>query len=454
MDSPPPDPARSPEAGEDPSEDPSSDTGDDPVSEAEAAEATFQADVERNLRRNYLPYLIHGMLGQTGFRIIQAPTFLPTYIYGLAGENWLVGVARSCQALGMFLTPMLGANLIEHRKRVMGMVFATGIMMRLQLLGLALAGYYLGAHANRYAVCIFLGLFGLFTGMQSVTFSFLMSKLIPVERRGSMVGFRNALAGVVAAFVGGVGGYMIEADVLGNGYASTFLLAFALTAAGLSTMLIVREPVTPNPKVDVSLRERLRDVPALVGGDRDYRMYMLARALGVSGRMALPFFILWAAKRTELSDTDLGTLTAIYFLSITGANLLWGLVADRRGFRLVLLCALILWVGATVLFIYGDTFFVFAVGYVGIAAGFGGFQMACVNLVLEFGERQDVPMRIAVAQSAEQAMSVVAPIVGGLVAEAYGYGPLFWLTAAVQTIALGVVAFGITDPRHRAATVV
>jgi len=432
------------------------DADDEGVREGEAkadahadAEAAFKATVEQDLRRNYAPYLIHGMLGQTGFRIIQAPTFLPMYIFSLAGENWLVGVARSCQALGMFLTPLLGASLIEHRRRVMGMVFATGIMMRLQVLGLALAGFFLGVHANRYAVCLFLGLFGLFTGMQSVTFSFLMSKLIPVERRGSLVGFRNALAGLTAAFVAGVGGYMIDAEVLGNGYASTFLLSFVLTAAGLCMLLIVREPETPNPKVEVPLRERMRDLPALVRDDSDYRMYLVARALGVSGRMALPFFILWAVQRTELSDTDLGTLTAIFVLGNTLTNLLWGLLADRRGFRLVLLCALLIWIASTVVFIFGDSYLAFAIGYVGIGAGFGGFQMACINLVLEFGKREDLPMRIAVAQSAEQGVGVVAPLVGGLVAEVYGYGPLFWLTAAVQVLALGVVVFGMRDPRHR-----
>src|SRR6476646_5482894 len=110
----------------------------------EDAEARFQAEVLEHLPRNFTAQLIHGLMGRTGFQLIQAPTFIPTYIYGLSGSSTLVGLARSCQALGTFVTPVFGATLIEHRRRVLPMVFGTGAAMRLSVLGLALAGYFLG----------------------------------------------------------------------------------------------------------------------------------------------------------------------------------------------------------------------------------------------------------------------------------------------------------------------
>ena len=68
------------------------------------AERVFQVQVQRNLTRNYLAHLVHGMLGQTGFRLINAPTFLPAYIMLLSGGSELtVGLALSLQALGMTL---------------------------------------------------------------------------------------------------------------------------------------------------------------------------------------------------------------------------------------------------------------------------------------------------------------------------------------------------------------
>ena len=44
-----------------------------------------------NERRNLAVFLAHGLLGMTGFRLLQAPTFLPSYISILTGSSAAVG---------------------------------------------------------------------------------------------------------------------------------------------------------------------------------------------------------------------------------------------------------------------------------------------------------------------------------------------------------------------------
>lgn len=423
----------------------------DGAADAETAEKRFEAEVERNLKRNFVAHVIHGMLGRTGFTILQAPTFLPAYVFALSGSNAVVGIARACQALGMFLTPILGATLIEHRRRVKPAVFATGAGMRLQILGLALAGYFLGAKANLWAICVFLSLFGLLTGMQSVTFQFLISKIIPVSRRGSLVGARNALAGVSAIVVSGAGGYFVEHNSLGNGYATTFLTAFVLTTCGLMCLLWVREADSPEVRPATRLSTRFRELPALVRGAPDYRWYLVARALGISGRMAQPYLVLHAAAQLDTSKgVLLALLTQVFWVSQTAANLLWGLCADRRGFRDVLLLSLVAWIAASLLAVEAQSLPAFALAFASLGAGLGGFQLAATSLVLEFGQREDLPMRIAVAQSAEQLMSIAAPLVGGVIAQSASYVSVFLTAAGLQTLAVAVTAIKVPEPRRTA----
>ena len=64
------------------------------------AEAAYEAEVEGNLRRNYVANLAHGLLGQTGFRLVNAPTFVPAYIYLLSGSEFAVGLALAAQWFG------------------------------------------------------------------------------------------------------------------------------------------------------------------------------------------------------------------------------------------------------------------------------------------------------------------------------------------------------------------
>lgn len=425
------------------------------MSTAEAAspaarEAAFQAEVRSHLRRNYLAHLCHGLLGQTGMRLVNAPTFVPAYVALLAGSDLWVGVARGLQYLGMFLSPVLGATWIEHRRRVLPVGFVIGGLMRVQILGLALGGLLLPAPWSLVSACVFLGLFGVFLGVQGVVFNFLVSKVIPVEKRGLLMGLRNALAGLTAVGVSlYAGSRLIESDALGNGYAATFLAAFALTSVGLCMLLFVREPASPNVLERSNVGERLRALPGLLRSDAAFTRYFLARALATMGRMGAPFYVLYADARVGLSGADIGRLTAAFVFAQSAGNLLWGLLADRRGFRFVFLVSLFTWMGAVLLLMGPESTARLIVVFVGLGAGFGGFQMSAQNLVLEFGSRRDLPMRIAVANSTSNLVAAVGVMAGGVVAATVSHVAVFWIALACQAGAVAIVLFFVDEPRRR-----
>jgi len=413
-------------------------------------EAEYQAFIERNLMRNYVAHVLHGLLGQTGFRLVNAPTFLPAYVLLLSGSEFVVGLARSIQYLGMFLSPMIAANLIEHRRRVLPVGFLMGGLMRLQVLGLGLAGLFLAPERAVAAICFFLFCFGFFTGMQGVIFNYLMSKVIPVERRGRLMGLRNALAGTTAALVAYLGGELLVANnLLGDGYAATFLLAFALTSLGLGMLLLVREPQPPEVRPPSQLLDRLRELPALFREDRAYTYYFLCRALATMGRMATPFYIVFARDTIGLTGTNIGILSTAFVAANSVSNLAWGVMGDRTGFRQVFVVTLLVWIASVVGMVASDSLAGFVMAFVGIGAGMGGFQMAAQNMVLEFGSRADLPVRIAVANSAQEAVGAVGPLLGGLIAMFFGLDLLFAIAIAFQIAAIALILSRVDEPRHR-----
>jgi len=418
---------------------------------AHAAEADYQQQVWGNLKRNYAAHLSHGLLGQTGFRLLNAPTFMPAYLFALSGSDLAVGVARGLQAFGMFLSPVLSATLIEHRRRVLPVGFLVGGAMRFQVLGIALAGFLLPPDWSLRATWLFLALFGFFLGMQGVIFNYLMSKVIPVERRGRLLGLRNTLAGFTAAAVAWQAGALVESNVWGNGYATTFLLAFALTAAGLCMLLLVREPEPPDVRPQGRFLDRLRDLPALLRSDRAFTLYFLCRALATMGRMAMPFYILYAGTQVEVGGRALGQLTTVFLLAWTTSNLAWGWIADRRGFRLVFLLALGVWIASTLALMETADLAHFTWVFAGLGVGVGGFQMSAQNLVLEFGSREDLPMRIAVANSVSELVGAAGPVLGGVLAAGLSYTAVFWTAIACKAAAAGVVALRVPEPRNAAS---
>ncbi|QKV53015.1 MFS transporter [Comamonas antarctica] len=413
-------------------------------------EQAYQAQVQRDLPRNFLANLAHGMLGLTGFKLMHAPTFVPAYIFLLSGSKVAVGLALGAQFIGMAMSSIWSATLIEHREQVMKVVYSVGWMMRLQIFCLALSTFFFSGHTALVLACVFLALFGFFGGMQGVAFNFLMSKVIPTNQRGRLIGLRNFLGGLIAAGVAYVGGeYLVGSNAFGNGYGSTFMLAFILTSIGISALTFVREPKSLTVrKKSAGFRQRVAEIPALLKGDDDYRKFFYARALGALGTVAVPFYVLYAGQYVSLSGATLGYFSLAFLLSQTISNLLWGRIADARGYRLVFLLSMALWGGATLLLICGASLPVFVIAFCGLGAGFGGYQVASSNFVLEFGKSHELPMLIAVSDTASHLMMALGPLLGGVIATYFGYHLIFWLALLVKTLSL-IMVWKLHEPRHR-----
>ena len=415
------------------------------------AERRYDLQVQRDLPRNFYAHLGHGMLGQTGFRLINAPTFLPAYIMLLSGgSEMMVGLALSVQALGMMLTPLLGANLIEHRKRVLPVGFLIGAMMRLSVLFIALSGLLLGGTSVLVAILVSLTLLGLFQGMQGVVFNFLMSKVIPVKKRGRLTGLRNFLAGITSAAVAWLGGHYLLGEVpTAAGYSYTFLLAFVLTSIGLLLLLFVREPEPPTVKVKLGLVQRLGEVPQLLREDPAFSRYFLARSLATMGRMAMPFYILFAGQSIGLSGQNLGIITFAFTIAGTVSNLAWGSMADRHGFRGTFLLSIALWVVSTLVLLVASSQWLIILVFIGIGAAVQGFQNSSINLTLEFGDRDNLPMRIAIANTASELAGTLGPLLGGVLVALLGYEAVFMASIVFLIIGGAVVRIYVPEPRKR-----
>lgn len=420
--------------------------------EQKHAERRYELQVRRDLNRNFYAHLAHGMLGQTGFRLINAPTFLPAYIMLLSGgSEMMVGLALSLQALGMTLTPFVGANLIEHRKRVLPVGFFVGGMMRLSVLLIALSGLLFGGTQALIAIMICLTLLGLSQGMQGVIFNFLMSKVIPVKKRGRLTGLRNFLAGITSAAVAWLGGhYLLGETPTAQGYSFTFLLAFILTSIGLLLLLFVREPEPPTVKIKQGLWQRLGEVPALLRDDPAFTRYFLARSLATMGRMAMPFYILYAGQTIGLTGQTLGIITFAFTIAGTFSNLAWGAMADRRGFRGTFLLSISLWVLSTLLLLVASGLWASVLVFVGIGAAVQGFQNSSQNLTLEFGDRDNLPVRIAIANTASEVAGTIGPLLGGVLAAMLGFEAVF--AASITFLVIGGIVVRIYVPEPRSTS--
>ena len=412
-------------------------------------EAEYDRFVQTNFRRNYTANYVHGMLGMTGFRLLYAPTLLPAYLHMITGSAALVGIGQALLQIGAILSPILGASRIEKLYRVMPTAVRVGGLMRIQILGLALSAWFMTGLPLQITFFAFLFLLGLFTASQRVIFQALMSKVIPIEQRGRLQAWRNFTGGLIAAGLSYLAGvWLIGDNVLGNGYASTFFLAFILTALGLfvlQKLLIEPDALTVVPAIP--FLKRVGQFPQLLA-DGSYRNFLIAQVLTIAARAASPFYVLYIGQIMRLDGQTIGLLSLAFLGADTVSNLIWGALGDKVGFRLVFIASSVIWIGAIILLMTAQDRAQILLAYVGFGTAMSGYLMSSTTIVLEFGERQDIPMRLALSTTAEGLVSTLGLLGAGVVATTLGYGPLLWIALTSLVLGLLVIIFIVRDPRH------
>ena len=73
--------------------------------------------------------------------------------------------------------------------------------------------------------------------------------------------------------------------------------------------------------------------------------------------------------------------------------------------------------------------------------------MSQQTMVLEFGSRDNLAMRLGLINTIDGVTSAIGPAIGGLVAVYYGYPPLLIVSGALLVLALTFL-IGVRDPRR------
>ena len=176
------------------------------------------------------------------------------------------------------------------------------------------------------------------------------------------------------------------------------------------------------------------------------------------GRMAVPFYILYVgdvigvmneAGRSMPTGQAIGVLSTAFIIANSVTNFGWGLLGDRTGFRLVFLASLGVWIAGAAAILVARDLTGFTLCFLAVGAGMGGFQMAAQNMALEFGSRADLPVRIALANSAQEFVGFIGPLLGGVIAVTYSKESLFVIAIGFQLSAVLMVLAYVDEPRHR-----
>ena len=275
---------------------------------------------ERNARR----FVWSNGLQNIGDQLVAPKTVLP-WLFGAAGvpavlTSFLVPIRESGSMLPQaFLSPWVTSK--RSRKRVWligswGQAIAAGLIA---LSALLLDGTPLGA-----VILILLAAHALFRSLCSLAGKDVQGRTISKGRRGSITGRATALAG---AFTLAIGLLLTFLPTNLPQWTIAALLAVGALTWALASLVFsgIEEPeAEPESKDGQSMKEMW----ALVKGDRDLQKFLVVRSLMLVTALSTPFIVVMAGDE----GADLTGLGA-FIIASGGASLLGGRVSGKLSDR-------------------------------------------------------------------------------------------------------------------------
>jgi MFS family permease len=407
-------------------------------------------DIKRNFRLNYIANLLDG--GFFGFALgfASLTTVIPLFVSNMTDSAILIGLIPAIHAMGWQLPQLFNARYVSQLKKFKPYVLLMTIQERVPFLGLMIIAWQLPALGIRWGLILtFIMLIwqGLGAGFAANPWQNMIGKIFPSEYRGTFFGLQAAAANLLASVGAILAGFILQRILFPDNYALCFLYGCSCLVVSFFCLKMTREPERTSEVLPSSSFLFWNNVLSILKRDLPFRSFLITRVLSQFGSMAFAFYTVYAVRRHGISEVTAGVMTSVLMITQVAANPILGWLADRWSRKWILelgavcamLSAILAWLAPNI-----AVFFV-----VVILAGISStvFWTIGMTLTLDFGADDEKPTYVGLANTLIAPATILAPLIGGWLADRAGYSATFLFAAAASLITVFVLHFALHDKR-------
>ena len=290
---------------------------------------------------------------------------------------------------------------------------------------------------------------GLGAGFTANPWQSLVAKIIPSTRRGTFFGMQAALTNVFLGAGAIAAGYILERVSDPLNFALCFVLALAGMGLSMLMLALTREPTDVEKHIPEILPSPWKGALNVLHRDKNFASFVIIRLLSQFTTMGFAFYILYGLERFNMSDLTAGFLTATLSITQMVGNAVMGWLGDHLGHRSMLIVgslavtfsSLLAWGAQSIAWMYPA--FILC-GLAGVA-----YWTIGIAITVEFGTEETRPTYIGLSNTMVAPFAIIAPLLGGWIAESAGFQTTFMISAVGGIIIAILLWIFLRDPRPR-----
>jgi MFS family permease len=408
-------------------------------------------------RRNFIYFLLDGILFSVAMAILGTTTVIPDFIRSLTDSEILIGYSATLFEIGFTLPQLFIARYIVGATHKKWWFIGPNIPVRFVILIFALLTVWLGAGQPlailiAFYICYGIASFG--DGLVGVPWYDLIGSSLDDKWRARMLGLQNAISYIIILALSGLGlvAYILAASDFPNNYAMLFGISGILFVISILPVIFVKE--LPSGKAVEKLPAMSEFLPSLgrvLKDDKPFRDFVIARIFIIFFGLATPFYIGYGTEKLGLSSA-LAVPQLLFMQTLGGisGSLLFAWLGARNNLlflRLGLLGATFVPICAMLAPVFGTWMLTIAFFIFGLCLGNLFFSLQ--NWLITYASHEQRPIYTGLAGTIGAVVSVIAPFIGGTIVQNIGYEAVFIVAIVMVLAALFMTLRYFPNPQKK-----
>ncbi len=410
----------------------------------------MQAEIQRNLKWNYIANVLDGAFFGLAFGFASFSTVIPLFVSTLTHSAILIGLVAAVHTLGWQLPQLLMARHTARQPRYKPLVAILTIQERLPFAGLVLVALLLPKIGPTLGIIFTFAMLvwqGLGAGFTANPWQVMIHKVILPDYLATFFGVQGAAANLLASGGAIVAGVILERIAYPYNYAATFSIACVWLTVSWFCVNATREPPHVVDDSVFAQSSLWTNMLSILRSDRNFVWLLVSRVLSQFGTMGFSFYAVHVVNNLGATEFQAGLMTSVLMATQVVMNIGMGWLADRWSRKGVLeiglismgLSALTAWFAPSFNWFYAVMLFT------GTAST--ALWTIMMAFTLQFGNDESRPTYIGMANTLISPFTILAPLIGGWLANEAGYTSTFLASAACAVAAIFCLHFTVRDPK-------
>jgi MFS family permease len=407
--------------------------------------------VQKHLKFNFLVGLIDGGLFGVGIGFGSFAAILPLFVSHMTDSALLIGLIPAIHGAGWQLPQLFAAGYTSRAKRVKPLLLRATIHERVPYLGFAAIAFFLArmdASLALWLTYLLLVWQSLGAGFAANPWQTMCTKVIPRELHGTFFGTQSASFNGLAGLASIAAGFLLEKLTSPLDFTLSFSLTFIFFVLSFIVIALTREQETPRPETEEHPTAFWGHSWNILKRNRNFNAFLVVRSISQFAGMAISFYIVYGVKELGMTESMAGIMTSVLLISQVAFAPLMGRLGDRWSHRGVMILgglgaaasSALAWVANSVEWFY-PVFLLAAVAVVAI-------WTIPIALTVSFAEEHERPLYIGLSNTISAPATIIAPIIGGWIADAAGYHAMFIVSTLCGLLMVATLLLFVKEPKH------